>query len=300
MYSICMKLDPTPGYLVWRLSMKWRAAVDRAVGPLGLTHAQYSLLASLHGMARAGQRPSQRELADHTGLEPIFVSKLVRALEGSGLLLREPHPDDSRAVRLSLTEHGSDVAVRAIAVVQELHQELTAPLGGPTSARTGALVDALHALLGTDDRSAPMTQTPLLTGQDIGTAAYATRAVLDRLLDRHRLGFPQWVSLRVVATRGPALPRPEFEQILTDGQALPPELVPTLAAQLLDAGLAVADDSGRLDPSPQGRALHDEITAEIAGITEQLYGSLDPADLAATRRILDQVTVRARELSDGL
>jgi transcriptional regulator with XRE-family HTH domain len=44
--------------------MKWRVAVDRAVGPLGLTHAQYSLLASLYGMTRDGQQPSQRQLAD--------------------------------------------------------------------------------------------------------------------------------------------------------------------------------------------------------------------------------------------
>ncbi|MGO4757271.1 MarR family transcriptional regulator, partial [Streptomyces sp. 2MCAF27] len=29
----------TAGFLVWRLSMKWRVAVDRAVVPLGLTHA---------------------------------------------------------------------------------------------------------------------------------------------------------------------------------------------------------------------------------------------------------------------
>lgn len=69
----------TPGFLVWRLSMKWRVAVDRAVAPLGLTHAQYSLVASLYGMHRTGLRPSQRQLADHTGLEPLYVSKLARA-----------------------------------------------------------------------------------------------------------------------------------------------------------------------------------------------------------------------------
>ena len=39
--------DPTPGFLMWRLTMKWQAAVDRAVSAFGLTHAQYSLLASL-------------------------------------------------------------------------------------------------------------------------------------------------------------------------------------------------------------------------------------------------------------
>ena len=58
-----MSTEPTPGYLVWRLSMKWRVAVDRALAPLGLTHAQYVLLASLYGMERAGRRPTQRDLA---------------------------------------------------------------------------------------------------------------------------------------------------------------------------------------------------------------------------------------------
>ncbi|MER6983053.1 MarR family transcriptional regulator, partial [Streptomyces carpinensis] len=71
----------TAGFLVWRLSMKWRVAVDRAVAPLGLTHAQYALMASLYGMSRSGLRPSQRRLADRTGLEPLYVSKLARALE---------------------------------------------------------------------------------------------------------------------------------------------------------------------------------------------------------------------------
>ncbi|MGW1717304.1 MarR family winged helix-turn-helix transcriptional regulator, partial [Streptomyces sp. NPDC002156] len=87
----------TPGYLVWRLSTKWRVAVDRAVAPLGLTHAQYSLVASLYGMRRAGLRPSQRRLADHTGLEPLYVSKLARALETAGLLERARDPQDPRA-----------------------------------------------------------------------------------------------------------------------------------------------------------------------------------------------------------
>jgi MarR family transcriptional regulator, organic hydroperoxide resistance regulator len=149
MYSIGMleNWTPTPGFLVWRLSMKWRAAVDRAVAPLELTHAQYSMLASLYGMVRAGERPSQRRLADHTGLEPIYVSKLVRALEAAGLVERAADPADSRAIRLALTEAGSDVAERAIAVVRDLQDELTAPLGGTQGRRTQNLVRELQTLL---------------------------------------------------------------------------------------------------------------------------------------------------------
>jgi DNA-binding MarR family transcriptional regulator len=139
--------NPTPGFLVWRLSMKWRTAVDRAVAPLGLTHAQYSVLASLYGMQSAGERPSQRRLADHTGLEVIYVSKLARALEDAGLITRTAHPADARAVELLLTRHGRTVVGQAIALVGDLQEVLTAPLGGSDSARTKALLRDLKALL---------------------------------------------------------------------------------------------------------------------------------------------------------
>ncbi|MDI2128672.1 MarR family winged helix-turn-helix transcriptional regulator [Yinghuangia seranimata] len=138
---------PTPGFLVWRLSMKWRVAVDRALAPLGLTHAQYSLLASLYGIERAGLRPSQRELADHTGLEALYVSKLARALEADGFIERTRDTVDTRAVRLSLTEHGRASTDRAITVVHDLLDRLLTPLGGLGDERTRRFSQELEQLL---------------------------------------------------------------------------------------------------------------------------------------------------------
>ncbi|MCG6497131.1 MarR family winged helix-turn-helix transcriptional regulator [Kitasatospora sp. A2-31] len=138
---------PTPGFLVWRLSTRWRTAVDRALAPLGLTHAQYTLLGSLHGMHRSGQRPSQRQLADHTGLEALYVSKIARSLEASGLIERTPDPADTRAVRLSLTVEGEQAARRAVATVKLLLDRLLAPLGGLDGERTAAFTAELTALL---------------------------------------------------------------------------------------------------------------------------------------------------------
>ncbi len=140
---------PTPGYLVWRLSTKWRVAVDRALAPQGLTHAQYSLLASLFGMHSNGLRPSQRELADHIGLEPLYVSKLARALESDGLIERVRDTEDSRAVRLTLTDRGRDTVRPAIATVQVLLDQLLSPLGGLHGPRTAAFVGDLTLLLST-------------------------------------------------------------------------------------------------------------------------------------------------------
>jgi MarR family transcriptional regulator, organic hydroperoxide resistance regulator len=137
------------GYLIWRLSMKWRAAVDRAVEPYRLTHAQYSLLASLYGLSRTGVAPSQRELADVTGLDPIYVSKLIRVLERAGLVDRATHARDPRAVQLTLTESGITTIAAAIGTVRALQQRLTHPLGD----RTGELTAMLRQLL--DHADAP-------------------------------------------------------------------------------------------------------------------------------------------------
>ena len=142
-----MSTEPTPGYLVWRLSMKWRVAVDRALAPLGLTHAQYVLLASLYGMEREGRRPTQRELADHTGLEALYASKLARALDADGLIRRDRDPADTRAIRLALTGRGLEVVRPAIAEVAVLLDRLMAPLGGRAGPRAKALVQDLATLL---------------------------------------------------------------------------------------------------------------------------------------------------------
>ncbi|MBP2336441.1 DNA-binding MarR family transcriptional regulator [Saccharothrix coeruleofusca] len=140
---------PTPGYLVWLLANKWRVAVDRAVAPLGLTHAQYALVTALYDVQRTGERPSQRRLADHTGLEALYVSKLARALESAGLVERSRDPHDPRAVQLALTEQGQAVTRQAIAMVQELLQRLLAPLGGLDAPRTRAFTQELTTLLDT-------------------------------------------------------------------------------------------------------------------------------------------------------
>ncbi|MFI6246247.1 MarR family winged helix-turn-helix transcriptional regulator [Streptomyces sp. NPDC051016] len=149
--------NATAGYLVWRLSTKWRVAVDRAVAPLGLTHAQYAVMASLYGMGRTGLRPSQRELADHTGLEPLYVSKLARALETAGLVARTRDPDDPRAIRLTLTDQGRDITRRAIGVVQGLLDQLLAPLGGQRGPRAREFTRELAILL--DAPLDPYTET---------------------------------------------------------------------------------------------------------------------------------------------
>lgn len=139
------------GFLIWRLSMGWRAAMDRVLEPLGLTQAQYAVLAPLYGMSRSGARPSQRELADLTGLDAVYISKLVRALERAGFVERSASTVDTRAVELTLTDHGAATVQQAMPVVVRLRDELSKPLGGIDGERTRQLTEMLVELLDTPE-----------------------------------------------------------------------------------------------------------------------------------------------------
>jgi DNA-binding MarR family transcriptional regulator len=138
---------PSTGYLVWHLSLRWRAALDQALSSLGLTSSQYGVLASLHGLSSDGSRPSQRELAEFTGLRPMHVSKLIRALERSGLVERDNNPSDTRALQLKVTTRGAGVVTEARAKVLAIEDQRLAPLGGPRSAQSTELRKTLLTLL---------------------------------------------------------------------------------------------------------------------------------------------------------
>jgi hypothetical protein len=127
-----------------------------------------------------------------------------------------------------------------------------------------------------------------LNGIILGQAALASRAVLDRLLDRLGLTFEQSVALRVAAGAGSVA--------VAD---LEPLRVPEPAAAAALAGLT---GTGLLGPggtlTPAGRDRFAELDAGIAAIAARLYGDVPAADLEVAGRVLTEFTTRARaELS---
>ena len=134
-------------FMIWRLSMRWRAAVDRALAPLGLIQARCAVLAPLYRRSPGGAQPSQRELADLTGLDPVYVSKLVRTLERGGFVTRSVKAADPRAFELALTAHGAAAVQEGLKAVYDLRGRLTRPAGGNDGTRTAELAEMLRELL---------------------------------------------------------------------------------------------------------------------------------------------------------
>jgi len=120
----------SPGFLLWRTTLRWQRAVVAALRPLRLTHVQFVLLASAWWLTRvAGEKPTQKRLAEHAATDPMMTSQVLRTLETMGLIKRAPSPDDGRARRLSVTKRGLALAQRSIAVVEAVDNEFFATAG---------------------------------------------------------------------------------------------------------------------------------------------------------------------------
>ena len=113
-----MALEDIPFELA-ETALGLRRAFDRRAAPLGVTRAQWRVLAWL------GREPGLRqvELADHLDVEPITLCRIVDRLEEAGLVERRRDPDDRRAWRLHLTAKGKplldQLKILAAAMAQE-------------------------------------------------------------------------------------------------------------------------------------------------------------------------------------
>lgn len=120
-----MALQPgdSPGFLLWHATLRWQRGVVAALTPLGLTHVQFVLLASLWWLNTHGERPNQLALATHAGTDVKMTSQVLRTMETKGLVERETDPADTRAKRLQVTDLGAELAPRAMAVVEQVDAE---------------------------------------------------------------------------------------------------------------------------------------------------------------------------------
>jgi DNA-binding MarR family transcriptional regulator len=130
----------SPGLLLWQVTNRWQSAQRAALKPLGLTHVQLVLLASLVWL-RAQGPVSQRQLADHAATDPMMTSQVLRALERRKLVERTPHPDDARARALTATAAGRRLANEAVVVVEACDRAFFRALPDPAG-----FVSALRSL----------------------------------------------------------------------------------------------------------------------------------------------------------
>lgn len=91
------------------------ARVEATLKPLGVSFARYEVLMLLL-FSKRGSLP-MKLVASRLQVHPTSVTNAVDRLEGAGLVTREAHPGDRRALIITLTPEGRAVAEKATAAL---------------------------------------------------------------------------------------------------------------------------------------------------------------------------------------
>lgn len=135
------------GFLLTEAARLLRRLLDRRLHPLGLTRAQWSVLAILSH--RDGL--SQSQLAEALEIEKPTAGRLIDHLESNGWIARRPIPGDRRLWGVHLTERAGPLIAEVERVVREARAEMLSGLSAQQQQELSAALQVvksnlLHAL----------------------------------------------------------------------------------------------------------------------------------------------------------
>ncbi|AWK85253.1 MarR family winged helix-turn-helix transcriptional regulator [Azospirillum thermophilum] len=140
---------PTLGALLNDTARLMRRRFDQCARHLGLTRAQWNVIAMLsrcEGIHQAG-------LADLLEVEPITLCRLVDRMEEGGWVERRPDPNDRRARRLFMTDKARSVLQQARDIASGVYAEALEGLPPETERQMIAILSHMRANLA--DRRSP-------------------------------------------------------------------------------------------------------------------------------------------------
>ena len=110
--------EPTDhvGYLIGDVSRMLRTVYDRRVEPLGLTRAQWRVLARLSRIEGC----TQTELAAELEIEKPTLGKLIERLEEKEWVTRRADENDARTKRVFLTKRAAPVLDEMFSLADEV------------------------------------------------------------------------------------------------------------------------------------------------------------------------------------
>ena len=126
------KPEESSGFLLWQVTNLWQREIKKALEPYGLTHSQFVLMASIHWLTLHKQEVTQVVLSNHTKIDPMTTSTVLRTLQSKGLLQRQEPLTDTRAKTVGLTDNGKKIVKQAVKAVETFDKNFFATLRDKT------------------------------------------------------------------------------------------------------------------------------------------------------------------------
>ena len=114
------------GYNARRVSLQAIELFNERMAAYNLSPVDFSVLSLIHHNPGI----TSRQLCSALNLLPPNLVGKISLMEKRDLLQRKPHPDDGRAIGLSLTVAGSQMMLDAENTATELEQEVSSKLTG--------------------------------------------------------------------------------------------------------------------------------------------------------------------------
>lgn len=143
------KPEESSGFLLWQVTNLWQREIKKALEPYGLTHSQFVLMANIHWLTLHKQEVTQVVLSNHTKIDPMTTSTVLRTLQTKGLIKRQEHETDTRAKTVGLTEIGLKNIKQAIKTVEQFDRQFFGSLDNETKDFNNKLTTLLDNKNGT-------------------------------------------------------------------------------------------------------------------------------------------------------
>ncbi|MCV7445692.1 MarR family transcriptional regulator [Mycobacterium paraense] len=135
------ELDERIPFLLAQLGSYISSDFQRRLAPIGADPRTYAVLVAL--ASDDGQ--SQRQLSERLGIHRNAMVTVIDNLEQQGLAKRLPHPDDRRAVAVTLTAKARRLLPALHEQGRSIEDQITAPLSAKESATLRRLLQRVAA-----------------------------------------------------------------------------------------------------------------------------------------------------------
>lgn len=121
--------EDSSGFLLWQVTTLWQRGIKKALDSISITHPQFVLLASLLWLSKQKESVTQIDLSQHSKIDPMTTSTVIRTLQRKGLIEREEHHTDTRAKTITLTGNGIKITRQAIKIIERFDTDFFLSLG---------------------------------------------------------------------------------------------------------------------------------------------------------------------------
>ena len=127
------------GFLLTDSARLLRKLIDRRLQPLGLSRAQWSVLAILSNH----EGVSQSQISQELEIEKSTAGRLIDQIEKSGWIERRPIPGDRRLWSIHLTDQARQLLVEIERVIMHAREDM---LRGLSEEQQNTLTDLLRTV----------------------------------------------------------------------------------------------------------------------------------------------------------